>query len=104
MGAGATLMVFLGVYFSALDGFYGLDIAIDGQELRLNYILPRRTLTLKTNEIAEVRRVPAYKGRWQLILYTPNGAQFASSRADYASTRAAWEYLSTQVKSQPKPE
>ena len=96
IGVGTALLIFLGIYFSSLNGFYGLDVAENGQEVRLNYILPRHTLTLKRSSIAEVRRVPGYKGRWQLVLYTPAGAQFASARADYASTRKAWEYLTAK--------
>jgi hypothetical protein len=103
IGTSIALMVFLGIYFSSLDGFYRLEIRENGQEIRLGYILPKRTLTLRRSTIAEVRRVPSYKGRWQLILYTPTGAQFTSARADYASTRKAWEYLNTRLDSEPKP-
>ena len=103
IGAGIAVLVFLGVYFSSLDGFYGLEIRENGQEIRLDYILPKRTLTLRRSKIAEVRRVPSFKGRWQLILYTPTGEQFTSARADYASTRTAWEHLNAQRDSQPKP-
>jgi hypothetical protein len=103
IGASIALMVFLGIYFCALDGFYHLEIAENGQEIRLGYILPKRTLSLQRSMIAEVRRVPAYKGRWQLILYTPAGAEFTSARADYASTRTAWEFMNTQLNSKPRP-
>jgi putative copper export protein len=97
IGAAIALLVFLGIYFSSLDGFYQLNIRANGEEIRLGYILPKRTLTLRRSEIAEVRRVPSYKGRWQLILYTGTGAQFTSAHADYASTRKAWEYLRSQL-------
>jgi hypothetical protein len=47
--------------------------------------------------------VPSFKGRWQLIIFTPAGAEFTSARADYASTRMAWEYVNTQHDAEPKP-
>jgi hypothetical protein len=103
IGTGVALLVFLGIYFSSLDGFYRLEIEEAGQDVRLEYILPRRTLNLKRSMIAEARRVPAYKTRWQLILYTPTGAEYTSARSDYASTRKAWEYLSNQLDPKPKP-
>jgi hypothetical protein len=98
IGSGIALLIFLGIYFSSLDGFYRLEIQENGQEIHLEYILPRRTLILRQSEIAEVRREASYKSRWQLVLYTPAGVQFTSARADYASTRKAWERLSAQVK------
>ena len=104
LGAGTALMVFLGIYFSSLDGFYRLDMGKNGQEIHLDYILPKRTLILRRSEIAEVRRVPSYKGRWQLVLYTPTGARFTSARASYADARKAWQFLNTQLDSPLKPE
>ena len=95
IGAGAALLVFLGIYFSSLDGFYRLDVGKNGQEICLDYILPKRALILRQSEITEVRRVPGYKGRWQLVLYTPTGAQFTSARANYADAREAWQFLNT---------
>lgn len=103
IGVGAALTVFLGVYFSSLDGFYHLEIDQSGQEVHLEYILPNRTLKLSRSMIAEVRRVPVYKNRWQLELYTPTGERFASARADYASTRQAWEYLNSMFHLSAEP-
>ena len=100
IGAGFALLVFLGIYLSSLDGFYRMEI---GQQVRLDYILPRRTIFLNRGEIAEVRRVPSYKGRWRLVLYTPSGAQFTSAQADYASTRKAFAYMETQLNRELKP-
>jgi hypothetical protein len=94
IAAGFALIVFLGIYFSSLDGFYRMEI---GQQVRLDYILPKRTILLNRSEIAEARRVPSYKGCWRLVLYTPSGAQFTSAQADYASTRKAVEYLEAQL-------
>jgi hypothetical protein len=70
---------------------------------RLEYILPKRNLTLKRSIIAEVRRIPSYKRLWQLVLYTPTGAEFTSARSGYASTREACGALSAQLNSKPKP-
>jgi len=100
VGAGFALIIFLGIYFSSLDGFYRMEI---GPQVRLDYILPRRTILLNRSEIAEVRRVPSYKSRWRLILYTPTGAKFTSAQADYASTRKAFTYLQAQLSKEPKP-
>lgn len=47
--------------------------------------------------------MPSFKGRRQLIIYTPAGAEFTSAHADYASTRMAWEYVNTQHDAEPKP-
>jgi hypothetical protein len=102
IGGGVALLVILGFYFSSLDGFYRLETSENGQEIRLEYILPRRSLALRRSAVAEARRTPSYKGLWQLVLYTPTGAKFSSARADYASIRKAWEYLNTRLDLQPK--
>ena len=104
MGSGIAQLVIAGVYFSSLNGFYRLEIDETGQEIHLQYILPARILILRRSAIAESRRFPSHKNLWQLVLYTPSGAQYSSARTDYASARKAWEYLNAHLDAQPKPE
>ena len=104
IGAGVAIVVFLGIYFSALDGFYRLEVQQNGEEIRLDYILPQRTLIFKRSDIAEARRLPSYKSLWQLVLYTPSGAQFTSARGGYADVRKAWDYLNAHLDSPKKAE
>ena len=75
------LMVLLSVYFSSLAGFYRLEST--GRDIRL---------------ISEVRREPAFRGRWRLDLYTPTGAQFTSANASYAEVKNAGECLELRLR------
>jgi len=88
---GVAALVFLAVYFSSLDGFYQLQAG--NKEVRLLYILPRRIVILRSNELSEARREQSFKGRWRLILYTPSGQRLASANASYADVKKAWECL-----------
>lgn len=98
-GGSLTLLVAAAVYLSMLDGFYGL--AVRGDEIRLNYILPSRTLALQRGEIAEVRTEPAYRWRWRLHIYTPTGGEFVSARGSFAEVRAAGTFLTAYIDGQP---
>lgn len=89
------LLIFLGVYFSSLEGFYVLESRDD--EIRLQYILPRRVISLPVNQVSEARREPSFKGRWRLTLYTPGGRQFVSANASYASVKQAWDCLEVRL-------
>jgi hypothetical protein len=102
IGAGIFILVFLSVYFGSLDGFYQMDVRKNGEEILLGYILPRRTLILTRKEIAEVKRVPSFKGRRQLVLYSSSGTPFASARAAYPEVRRAFERVNYFLNLAPK--
>jgi hypothetical protein len=104
IGAGVGGLVFLGIYFNSLGGFYRLDVLQGGEQIHLAYILPSRTITLSQRDIAEIRRVPSFKSRWQLVLYTPAGAQFTSAHANYPDALKAWAYLTAHLNTTPKAE
>ncbi|MGH9817974.1 MAG: hypothetical protein ACRD6I_18060 [Candidatus Acidiferrales bacterium] len=99
-GGSLTLLVAAALYLSMLDGFYGL--AVRGDEIRLNYILPSRTLALQRAEIAEVRTEPSYRSRWRLRLYTPTGGEFVSARGSFAEVRAAGKFLTAHIGTKPE--
>ena len=96
MGAGVALLVILGVYFSILAGFHRLEVRDD--ELRVVYILPQRTEVFRRAEIAEVRRMPGYRGMWRLELYTPAGRRVRSAQGGYATVRKACERVNAFLK------
>jgi hypothetical protein len=90
-GSIVSLLVFTGVYFSSLDGFYGLDM--DREDVRLVYILPARTRMLPRDDIVSVTAAPAYKSLWQLSIRTKSGDEFTSARSDFARVHAAQQKL-----------
>ncbi len=89
------LLVFMGAYFSSLDGFYGLDM--DREDVRLAYILPSRTRMLHRSDIASVAAAPAYKTLWQLTIHTRSGREFTSARSDFARVHAAQQTLTATL-------
>jgi len=98
-GVFVSILIFLTVYFSSLNGFYRMDL--EGDEVRLHYILPQRALVLRRAEIAEVTRAPSYKGLWRMVIYTQNGVKFESARDGYRQVRQAWIQLNQPMENQP---
>jgi hypothetical protein len=96
VGLVASLTVFLGIYFSSLDGFYRMNI--QGEEVRLIYILPERVRVLQRREIAGVTERPAYKTLWQLVIRTQSGKVFTSARSDFSRVRMARQRLASEVR------
>jgi hypothetical protein len=94
-GALLTAVLFATVYFSMLDGFYRMEVG--GNELRLGYILPKRTLVLRRAEVSESVRRPSYKGRWVLVLYEKHGQNFESTPAGYVEVLKAWQHLNAYL-------
>ena len=90
-GAGVALLIFLGVYFGSLGGFYRLEV--QGDEFRLVYILPRRIRILPRADIGAVTAEPTYKALWRLAIRTRSGDEFTSARSDQGRVRAAQERL-----------
>ncbi len=95
LGALLMLLVASAVYMTALSGFYGLSVK--GDEVRLHYALPSRTLALRRSEVAEVRTEPQYRTRWRLHIYTPTGGEFVSAQASFAEVHAAGKFLSAYI-------
>ena len=96
IGLTLALLVFSEVYFSSHDGSYMLDMRDNG-EILLNYVMPERTLVFKQGEIVEIRRLPTYKGLWQIILYTSSGEPYRSARATYSDVRKASQFIETRL-------
>lgn len=99
LGALLTVLVAATIYLTALGGFYGLTVK--GDEIRLHYALPSRTLALRRSEVAEVRTEPRYRTRWRLHIYTPTGGEFVSAQASFAQVRAAGQFLSAYISEKP---
>jgi len=91
LGVMASVLVFASIYFSTIEGFYHLTTTPTTFEL--TYILPERKVTLPLVELSEITRVPTYKSRWKLVLYTRTGQRFESAQASYPDVLAAWTSL-----------
>ncbi len=91
LGVMAGILVLASLYLSTIDGFYHLSASQTGVELA--YILPERKVVLPTAELSEVTRVPTYKSRWKLVLYTRTGQRFESAQASYQDVLRAWTWL-----------
>ncbi|MGH9791552.1 MAG: hypothetical protein ACRD5W_10115 [Candidatus Acidiferrales bacterium] len=100
LGALLMLLVASAVYMTALSGFYGLSVK--GDEIRLHYALPSRTLALRRGELAEARSEPQFRARWRLYLYTPTGGEFVSAQASYAEVRSAASFLRRYLAQPPE--
>jgi hypothetical protein len=82
-----AVVVFLGVYFSSLDGFYRLDV--QGHELRLLYLFPRRIQVVDGGDVMGFSVTPANKTLWQLKIRTRSGREFSSARSDFSRVNTA---------------
>jgi uncharacterized membrane protein len=91
LGAVVAIGIFAAIYFTSLDGFYGLEIA--GSAVRLQYILPARTRTISLDKIIDVGTIYAHKLEWRLILRTSDGSEYRSTPASLRSVNEALRRL-----------
>jgi hypothetical protein len=79
IGASFALTIFLAIYFTAINGFYRLNI--DGDMIRLHYILPARTYSVRRDDIVKLERVPGNRLMWRLRLETREGVHYQSAQS-----------------------
>src|SRR4026208_2248505 len=90
------IVIFSAIYFSALAGFHTVTVGND--DIRLEYAIPRVSVSMRYAEIGDVVRRPAYKSRWRLEIYTPTGNKFESAPGSYREIKAAAEDLELRRK------
>jgi hypothetical protein len=100
-GGGIGLALFLLVYFTSINGFYRLKV--DGEEIRLHYILPSRTYTLSRDEITELERAYGNRSSWRLRIRTRNGKHYESAQAGAREVDAAREQLEPLLRQGKRP-
>lgn len=87
--------ILAGLYVSSLSGFYGVEVQED--RVRLHYILPARMEEISLTQIAEVSRIPTFKGQWRCVIATSSGRVYYSVHAGPAAVREAVHVLRRRV-------
>ena len=95
VGVALALTIFLAIYFTAINGFYRLNV--DGDTIRLHYILPARTYSVRRDDIVKLERVPGNRGSWRLRLETREGAHYESAQSQSRLVDAARAQLLPRV-------
>ena len=90
------IVIFSSIYFSSLAGFHTVTVGND--DIRLEYVIPPLSVSMRYAEIGDVMRRPAYKSRWRLEIYTPTGNKFESAPGSYREIKAAAEDLELRRK------
>ncbi len=88
--------VILGAFYaSSLSGFYGLEVKHD--HVRLQYILPDRMKEVPLSHIADVSRIPTFKGQWRCVIATSSGRVYYSVHAGSVAVHEAVQSLRRHV-------
>lgn len=82
-------------YVSSLSGFY--EIEVQNNHLTLQYILPNRMTEIPLNHIAEVSRIPTFKGQWRCVIATSSGRVYYSVHAGSVAVQEAVRVLRRYV-------
>ena len=69
--------IFAAIYFSSLAGFH--TVLVGEENIRIEYVVPSRSIPVPYGELVEVRRRPAYKSLWRLQISTRDGRSFESA-------------------------
>jgi hypothetical protein len=85
LGVGGAILGML--YVSSLSGFY--EAEVQEKLVRLHYILPIRTKDVVLGQVAEVSRIPTFKGQWRCVISTSSGAVYYSVHAGPAAVQDA---------------
>ena len=88
--------VILGVFYaSSLSGFYGIEVRDD--QVNLQYILPDRMKEVPLTHIADVSRIPTFKGQWRCVIATSSGRVYYSVHAGSVAVQEAVQVLRRHV-------
>ncbi len=95
LSLGMAGVIFGALYVSSLSGFYEAEVQDD--RLRLRYILPDRMKEISLTHIAEVSRIPTFKGQWRCVIATSSGAVYYSVHAGPVAVQDAVHALRRRV-------
>ena len=84
------------IYWSSLDGFY--EAYVQGEELRLLYLLPGFEDAMPLSEVSGVEAEPAFKTRWRLHITRSTGKRYESATWQRDAVRRSMERLRARMK------
>jgi hypothetical protein len=91
------VVIFAAIFLSSLAGFHTVTIGND--DVTLAYAVPPLSVSMRYAEIGDVIRMPAYKSRWRLVVYTATGQKFESAPGSYRPVKEAAEEISRRRQS-----
>lgn len=87
IGLLAWIAVFLLIYVGSLAGYRTVVVGNDG--IRLEYVIPARSVSLSYADLREVTSRPAYKSLWRMDVSTTSGDSFHSAPGSKRTIKAA---------------